>query len=315
MVGVDVGKDNLHYTWREHPEQVLACGAVRNTPGGIGKLLRRTRGDLVIEPTGRYGEALVRAARAEGREVLLAPTRRAKAALASLYPRAKTDRVDSAGLATFGLIGYGLRPYPLPSVAVDTVRQLQRARRTYSRQLASVKQQVKSLPRAAAALEPLRLLCIAQMAQLDREIAAAAALDPRIGSAARQLIAIPGFGPVVSVAVATSLIDRQFSSPDQFVAFIGLDIQVQQSGRSKGNHGLTKTGDPELRRLLFLAARAATTSKTDTQWRQRYQQLLASGMATTAATNVLARKLARVAWSIVAHGTSYSAARVGNPGT
>lgn len=111
MLGVDVGKKELHGTWRD-PEtrRIRWQGAVPNTITGIEQLLRQAPGvSVVVEPTGRYGELLIRAAQAAGREVLLASPRKARAFLWSEQPRAKTDRVDSAGLALSGLTGR-LRP-------------------------------------------------------------------------------------------------------------------------------------------------------------------------------------------------------------
>src|SRR4029450_3217455 len=120
-------------------------GSVPNTDAGIRQLLRRVpETALVVEPTGRYGEPLIRAAHAAGREVLLAAPRKARAFLWSEQPRAKTDRVDSAGLALYGLTG-GLRPYQLPSPAVDHVKQLLAARRGLSESLAKLRQQRAAL--------------------------------------------------------------------------------------------------------------------------------------------------------------------------
>jgi transposase len=111
MLGVDVGKAELHGTWRDaETRRVRWQGAVPNTAAGIQQLLKRAPGvSLVVEPTGRSGEPLIRAAQRAGREVLLAAPRKARAFLWSEQPRAKTDRVDSAGLALSGLTGR-LRP-------------------------------------------------------------------------------------------------------------------------------------------------------------------------------------------------------------
>jgi transposase len=111
MLGVDVGKAEVPGTWRD-PEtrRIRWPGSVPTTDVGIRPWLRRVPGTaLVVEPTGRYGEPLIRAAQAAGREVLLAAPRKARAFLWSEQPRAKTDRVDSAGLALSGLTGR-LRP-------------------------------------------------------------------------------------------------------------------------------------------------------------------------------------------------------------
>ena len=48
-----------------------------------------------------------------------------------------------------------------------------------------------------------------------------------------------------------------FSNVDPFIAFVGLDVRVRQSGRWQGRRKLTKSGDGEIRRLLFNAAMQA----------------------------------------------------------
>lgn len=338
MLGVDVSKAELHGTWRDPASQRIGWqGVVPNSPAGIRHLLRRVpAGAVVVEPTGRYGEALVRAARAAGREVLLATPRRARAFLWAEQPRAKTDRVDSAGLALYGLSGR-LRPYPLPSPAVDQVKQLLAARRGLSQSLTSLRQQRAALPLAAAVLTPAILALEGQLAELDRHLKralapaaepsppralpAAAAADPPVtppaappdqalATAAAALQAVPGIGPVTAAALAVCLVDKQFAHPDQFVAYVGLDIRVQQSGRRGGQLGLSKHGDAELRRLLYLAAQAAAHTQRDQTFARRYAREQAKGLAKTAALNAVARKLAKVAWSIVAHNTAYDPARV-----
>ena len=338
MLGVDVGKRELHGTWRD-PEtrRIRWQGAVPNTITGIEQLLRQAPGvSVVVEPTGRYGELLIRAAQAAGREVLLASPRKARAFLWSEQPRAKTDRVDSAGLALYGLTGR-LRPYLLPSPAVDQVKQLLAARRGLSQSLTSLRQQRTALPLAADVLTPAITALEQQIAELDRQmkralasapepppqraLAAAAAADPAVApapapqghslaTAAAALAAIPGIGEVTAPALAACLIDKQFTHPDQFVAYVGLDLRVSQSGQRRGQFGLSKHGDAELRRLLFLAAMAAASSTRDTTFAERYAREQAKGLAKTAALNAVARKLAKVAWSIVTHGTQYDPKRV-----
>jgi transposase len=309
MLGVDVGKAELHGTWRD-PEtrRIRWQGAVPNTAAGVRRLLRRApAASLVVEPTGRYGEPLVRAARAAGREVLLAPPRRARAFLWAERPRAKTDRLDSAGLALYGL-GGRLRPYPLPSDLMDRVRQLLAARRGLSRSLAALRQQRDALPRAADALAPAVAALERQVDALDRELAALVRRHGELAPA-RALAAVPGVGPVTAAALAACLVDKRFTSADQFVAYVGLDLRVHRSGRRVGQFGLSKHGDAELRRLLYLAAAAATRSK-DRTLADRYQRHLAKGLPKVAALNAVARKLARLAWSMVTHGTPYDPSRV-----
>jgi transposase len=325
MLGVDVGKAELHGTWRDPETRAIRWqGAVPNSGAGIARLLRRApEGPVVVEPTGRYGEPLVRAVQAAGRVALLAPPRKARAFLWVEQPRAKTDRVDSAGLALYGLSGR-LRPYPLPSDAVDQVRQLLAARRGLSGSLAALKQQQAALPRAAEALAPAIAALARQVAALDRQLAAPVDADGAPGApaataasgaapslaSARALRAVPGIGPVTAAALAACLVDKRFTSADQFVAYVGLDVRVHQSGRRQARAGLSKHGDAELRRLLYLAAQAGARCRADRTVADRYARERAKGLAPTAALNAVARNLAKLAWSIVTHGSTYDPARV-----
>lgn len=350
MLGVDVGKAELYGTWRDPvTEAVRWQGAVPNTAVGIRQLLRRApESPVVVEPTGRYGELLIRAAQVEGRTVFLAPTRKARAFLWAVQSRAKTDRVDSAGLALYGLRGR-LRPYKLPSDDVDDLRQLLAARRGLSQSLSALQQQRDALPRAAATLAPAIIAVAQQIKTIDQQLcklsappkpakakdskaktaspSAAVAAGPAstpeaaepvalaapppspVQAAARTLRAVPGFGPVTAVALAACLVEKQFTHPDQFVAYLGLDIRVHQSGKRNGQFGLSKHGDAELRRLLYIASVSAAQSR-DTTFAVRYAREQAKGLPKTAALNAVARKLAKLAWSLIAHNSTYDPRRV-----
>lgn len=311
MLGVDVSKAELVGTWRDREtERIRWQGVVPNSPAGIRQLLKRVpSGSVVVEPTGRYGEALVRAVQAVGREVLLARPRQTRDYLRSLQSRAKTDRVDSAGLALYGL-RERLRPYLLPSPAVEQVKELLAARRGLSQSLTSLKLQRASLPLAADALTPAIEALTAQLAALDRRLAEATEAAPELAPAVAILDGVPGIGPVTAAALAACLVSKQFTHPDQFVAYVGLDIRVQQSGRRRGELGLSKQGDAELRRLLYLAASAATRVKHDPTFARRYAREQAKGLSNIAALNAVARKLAKLSWSLVAHNTAYDPQRV-----
>jgi transposase len=310
MLGVDVGKEALYGTWRDPQTQRIRWqGEEPNTEAGIRRLLKRAPASaVVVEPTGRYGEPLIRAAQASGRTVLQAVPRKARAFLWAEQPRAKTDRVDSAGLALYGLTGR-LRPYLLPSPAVDLVNQLLAARRGLSQSLMSLRQQRASLPLAAAVLTPAIEGLERELAALDDRLQEAATAE-ELAAAVATLQAVPGIGAVVAPALAACLVAKRFTHPDQFVAHVGLDIRVHQSGRRKGQLGLSKHGDAELRRLLYVAAMAAARSTKDPTFADRYHRERAKGLPRIAALNAVARKLAKVAWSLITHGSTYDPKRV-----
>lgn len=71
----------------------------------------------------------------------------------------------------------------------------------------------------------------------------------------RRLTSIVG----ISTTVATALIDvtggfRQFHSAKALAKYIGVVPVIYQSGKSNITKGICKTGDPQLRAMLYVAS-------------------------------------------------------------
>ncbi|MFO0323371.1 MAG: transposase, partial [Burkholderiales bacterium] len=98
-------------------------------------------------------------------------------------------------------------------------------------------------------------------------------------------------------------------SADAFVAFTGLDPRPDESGRYRGKRRLSKRGPSELRRLLYVAAMSARKTKT---WKPIYEHYRAKGLSSTASLVVIARRLARVAWSMYTNNTPFDPTRIKN---
>jgi len=310
MLGIDVSKAQLSTTLLDGRDgRVCWDLVVPNTPAGVQVLLHRTpqASPWVLEPTGHYSGPVARQAQAAGRTVLMASPRRAKAFLAAVRPRAKTDRLDSEGLARYAR-AVALRPYPLKTPAMEALDQLLRARKGLSQSLARLRQQRASLPAAAEALDGAITDLTSRLSALDRQIAAQRrdALP-----AAQALQTVPGVGPITATAVASCLQSKGFTHPDQFVAYIGLDVRVRDSGTRRGRRALSKQGDPELRRLLYLCAQANLRRRDpENPFKAQYERERAKGLSSTAALNAVARKLARTCWSLHRHRTTYVPTRV-----
>jgi transposase len=314
MLGIDVSKETLACALLNRASQQFRWEkSIPNSPAGVRQLLELTAltDPWVLEPTGRYSLSVAKQARAAGRTVLLAPPKKAKSYLRSLSDRAKTDRLDSRGLALFAASRPAckpLAPYPIKSDAVERLDQLLTARRGIVEALACLKQQQGELPYAAGPLKEAVSALAQQRKELDRQIARLTQDGGEFAGAAK-LRQVDGIGPVTAAAVASRLVSRHFPRADQFVAYIGLDIGVIQSGKRKGERGLTKQGDGELRRLFFLCAQS-TAFRPTSPFHALYQRELAKGRSRTAAICVVARKLARLCWSLLQHDTQYDRQRI-----
>lgn len=309
VVGIDVSKDQLECCLCDRTQKPLAQRTFPNSASGVAKLHRWSPPEAawVVEPTGRYSMTAVAHGRAVGRTVLLAPPREAKQFLRSLNIRAKTDKIDSAGLALLGL-SRPLRPYPLRTPVHEEVAQLLSTRKSLSKALATMSQQCQSLPYGKSMLEPVMKAIQAQIRQIDARIAQLVRTSPELATA-REMVRVHGVGPVTAAAVAVCLSARNFTHSDQFVAFVGLDVRVVQSGATRGTLGLTKHGDAELRRLLYCCAQASVRSH-GSPFAMQYARERAKGLATTAALCAVARKIARVLWAIHTRKVAYDPARV-----
>ena len=118
---------------------------------------------------------------------------------------------------------------------------------------------------------------------------------------------INGVGAVVGSILVNALERVPLRSADAFVAFTGLDPRPMESGQYRGRRRLSKRGPSELRRLLYLAAMSASKTKT---WQPLYDHYRAKGLSSTTALVILARRIARTAWSIYTHKTEFDPKRL-----
>ena len=312
VLGIDVSKAKLTCALLKKDQEAFVWRReVPNTTSGIECLLELTPEEApwVMEPTGRYSLFVAQQAQLAGRQVLLAPNKQAKSYLNSLQTRAKTDEVDSRGLALFAAtrpLTKALHPYPINPPNVEQINQLLTARRGIVEAMAALRQRKDQLPYACEALGQAIEGLNTQLKELDKQIET---LSCSSFEEVKKLQAVPGIGPVTAAAVVSRLKSRNFSDSDKFVGYVGLDVKILQSGKRKGQRGLTKQGDAELRRLLFLCARSSIQAK-GSPFRMQYERELAKGMSKTAAICAVARKITRLCWAMVHNGTEYNPERV-----
>lgn len=309
MLGIDVSKDTLSCTLLDpQTRQKVWHKEVKNTAVGWKQLLRLSPASSpwVLEPTGRYSQNVARAGRDAGRDVRLAPPKKAQLFLKSVQSRAKTDKLDATGLALYGL-SCSLAPYPLKNQMQEELDQLLLARRGLSQSLCELQARQRELARAKEVLAPAVEALQKQLKEVDRQVALLTQA-PEL-AAVKELQKVPGIGPVVASTLVSRLAARSFGHSDQFVAYCGLDVRVRQSGQKSGQLGLSKQGESELRRLLFMAAQSSLRAK-DSPFALQYERERAKGLSSTAALCAVARKIARLAWSMVHHGTSYDPNRI-----
>jgi transposase len=298
-LGVDVAKDEL----------VISIDGgdpftIENTPSAIRAWLKTLHGPvrLAVESTGAFHLELACQAHQRGHEVFVIDGYRLNRYRESVGGRAKTDTTDARLLARYLRNEHAdLRPWNPPSRDYQALQRLLHRRATVVRARTSIHQSLREIPELKTTLQ-------ATLRQLDRTIAA---IERRIRDTlaragwhdhARRCQDIEGVGPITAAALVMAFARGRFANSDAFIAFLGLDVRIRDSGRKRGQRKLTKQGDGELRRLLYLAAMQA---KAKPAWQHFFQRHLERGLARVQALNVLARKLARVAFALMKNETDY----------
>lgn len=163
--------------------------------------------------------------------------------------------------------------------------------------------------------EPLRAGLAALAATLGALETQLAAVDKAMASwgrtdkTSRHLDTIPGFGPVLSTAMAARVTDPQaFDSGRHFAASLGIVPRQDGTGGKVKLGPISKRGDGYLRRLLVNGAMAVLGSKQAQQdpW---LAKLLATKPRKVVAV-ALANKMARIAWAIMMRQEDFRARAV-----
>jgi transposase len=264
---------------------------------------------LGMESTGAYHELLADLAQAAGLQVFVLNPRDVRRYAQGIGRRGKTDRIDAEAIARYVAREHAeLHPYVAPS-------KEQRALARLIRRRAKAVQTQQMLRQSLGGMSSLRRELDRALVSVSRLIAKIDALMqqtleklPAAREAARQIATVPGFGALSSTYLGYSFTRLPYASGDAVVAQAGLDPRPQDSGQKHGRRRLSKHGPSEERRLLFNCAMSACKTK---HWRPYYQAQLAKGLSSTAALNVLARKMLRVAFSVYKHRQSFDPSRMG----
>lgn len=301
FVGVDVSKATLDIAIDAQSGSMQ----IANTSSAIRRWLKQLpEGCCIgIESTGSYHRLFVSLAIAAGHSVYLLNTRDLSHYARAVGRRAKTDALDAQLIARYLAREHEhLHPYELPTELQSELTALMQRRHTVVVSQTTLRQSFGALtPKPRTLTHALRSLD-KLIAELDRRMQELVAQDPQLASLSRNLDTIVGFGPLLSNTMANAITRHPFKHADAFIAFIGYDPRVRDSGQLRGRRFLSKRGSAELRRLLYVAAMSASKTKL---WRPFYERYRARGLSSTATLVILARKLARIAFSIVKHGTTF----------
>lgn len=324
-VGLDVHKKTVHAalvvngvivkTWSMPADKAAVAASLAPYKAAI-------KG--IVYEAGCTGFALARYLIEQGYPVKVgAPSKMRRAA----GPRAKSDRIDCCTLAV------DLSKGEVPAVAIPTPieeadRQVMRLRSQCVSKLKRAKQQIKSFllahgidePEGLAhwskasveALQGLRLngqlrfsldCLLEELAYLKGELSRIEehlrklAGTRRLRKSVKALDAHTAVGPITAMAFALEIFNpRRFAEGGQVTNYVGLAPRVSQSGSTRRDGPLMKTGRPELRALLIEASWRWVAK--DRHAAQVFARLVRNTGSKQKAITGVARRLAIELWKI-----------------
>ncbi len=299
MCGVDVSKDSLDIAVTDQNSL-----SISNNRREIGRWLKELSvgSRIALESTGAYHEELLDLAVAAGFEVYVLSGRQLRHYREAVGPRAKNDRHDARLLRRYLVREYDqLSPVKPLNQNEKLLWSLIKRRAMLVKMRMQLRMAIKTEPElksvTQSVLEELKT-AIRQLEQRMAEILE----DLGWHEESRHCQSIPGIGPVNATALVTCFHRGRFTGADRFIAYLGLDVRVRDSGRLQGRRKLTKRGEPEMRRLLYNAAMSAARHPAYRPW---VEQLLARGLSNTAVNVALSRKLARIAFALITKGEDF----------
>lgn len=296
-LGVDVCKDKLDV----HVWQADEAYQVANERREIKDFLRGLHGTLrlAVEATSNYHFILVEVALELGYTVYLVNARQLAHYREAVNIRNKTDLLDAWLLARYLAHEAGsLRPFQPRDARAQQLWTLLKRRAVA----------VEARKQLEQSFRGIRLSTKALFSQIRRLLAR---IDERLRALVRDLgwwadyrrcRSIPGIGELNAIALSAVYHRGAFAGSDAFVSFIGFDVRIRESGKYKGQRKLSKRGEAEIRRLLYCAAQPACSYH---RFDRYYRRQLEKGMTKIAAKVALARKLARIAFTLLTNQQSF----------
>jgi transposase len=273
---------------------------------------------LVVEPTGGYEQALVAFAYAQGWQVSLPNPKQVRDWAKGTGQRTKTDRQDALLLARYAAERKPAPQQP-PPVEVSELDSLLKRRQELEQMLHQERMRQQSLGQrpgiAGAVVANLQRVIETleeALADVEQAIEQQVRQHAHLHRERRRLLALPGIGPknvlpLVVLLYRWQALTNGTGDAKGLTAFVGLDPQLHESGRSIHRPAtISKMGDGEVRRLLYMGALGGVRGHNPL--RLFYQRLRGRGKPAKVALVAAARKILVWAWTLFSRQTTWDPA-------
>ncbi len=318
-IGIDVSKAKLHCSLLSNPDlRKSKDKAADNNPAGFSALLEwacrhgkceAAELHFIMEATGVYHEALAEFLAEAGCRVSVVNPFQVKRFAESHGFKTKNDKHDGLIIALFGHERQPATWTPPP----PEVRHLKALLSRLTALETDIRRELNRLEKAQVGRAPAQVMdslanslafLNEEKDRLLKEIRTHFDNHPKLKEKRDLLLSIPGVGDKLASQLLTLFASKDFSRAPEVAAFLGLVPVEKQSGTSVlGRPRLSKSGDSQLRKALYMPAVVATKYNPDVQ--ALYQRLIKGGKTKMAAIGAAMRKLVHIAFGVYKNLTPY----------
>ena len=325
IVGIDVSKKDLASASRGNGVEAEQ-GKFKNEPGEFDSLSQALNAErekqgltqihLIVEATGGYEAHLLEYAYAQGWLVSMPNPKQVRDWAKGVGYRAKTDRVDARILAHYGA---ERKPPVRPQLAKEVANldsllkrrlELEQALHTEETRLSEMSGRPGLDTEVEASFKQVIKALTTALEKIQEAIDKLTKSHEPFKEAKKRLLPLPGVGKKVVLPLMVKLFQWHNITSGEgdakgLVSFIGLDPQSFESGTSVHKRsGISKMGDSELRRLLYMGALGGV--RGNNPLKSFYQRLVGNDKAKKVALVASARKILVWAWTIFSRNTDWN---------
>lgn len=301
IVAVDVSYKTLDYCMASAPKVKQMANTVPKITAWIEQLPKNSL--VVFEPTGTYSDKLQRILESFQMAYSLVNPLQSRAFARAIGKHNKSDVEDARTLLQLGK-SLNLQANKVPSKKMldrkqllSSLNALQKQRQQLNNQIHALDQYLDAVPLATSALRTTLAVVEQQIEQL--QTAMRTYTDEEEAKVRKLMMSVSGIGPK-SADLLIQLTDclKNFETAKQLIKFTGTAPTTYESGTSVRRAGrVSKKGNAQLRRTLYMAARSARQHNPDCK--AIYNRLREKGKPHKLAMVAVINKLLRQVFTIV----------------
>lgn len=288
-VGIDVSKHTLDIFIRSTQEALT----VNNTWDGIKQLLTHLPSEqgntlIVLEATGRYERLVVKSLQQAQYPVAVVNPRQVRDFAKALGRLAKTDRLDAAVLAHFGV---AIEPKPMALLdenSEELAEKQQRRKQIVDMLTAEKNRLAQALGSVRKQIQTTIEFLEQQLKQLEQEIKQLIAADRELTAKKDLLCSTKGIGDQTAIVLLAQLPELGQLDQRKIAALVGVAPLNHDSGSLRGKRAVWG-GRPHVRCALYMATLVAT--RFNPVIKAFYERLCAAGKKKKVALVACMRKL------------------------